>query len=158
MEFSSNLKEAFSKVKEDIDFLNNELLNIKLTMEDLHVILKNLTKKLENKEKNTQTDRQTLRHSNQTHTVNSTDTSTVPLEVEGLKSSNLPISIGNEGVSTDRQTDTSTDTSTLIYAKNKEKTIDSDIREATEILNSLDSLKKEIRLKFKPARKKLNSF
>ena len=141
-----NIKEAFTRVKEDIEFLNNELLDIKTTMNDLHDIMKNLTIKLENQ---VSTDRQTDRHINTTNTVSSTHNTTVPQEVGGFKPVNIPISTGNEGASTDRQTDTQTDNSTHIPLVNEEKTIDSNIKEATEILDSLDSLKKEIRLKFK---------
>jgi uncharacterized coiled-coil protein SlyX len=144
-----NIKGAFNKVKEDIEFLNGELLDIKTTMNDLHDIMKTLTNKLENQEKQASTDRQTLRQLNSTQNTTSTHNSTVPQEVEGLKPLNLPISIGNQGVSTDRQTDNQTDNSTHIPLVNTSKTIDSNIREATEILDSLDSLKKEIRLKFK---------
>ena len=144
-----NIKDAFSKVKEDINFLNDELLNIKTTMNDLHDIMKNLTNKLERQEKQPSTDRQTLRQSNTTVPVPSTHNTTVPQEVGGFKPLNIHTSIGNQGVSTDRQTDTSTDTSTDISLVNEKKSIDSNIQEATEILDSLDSLKKEIRLKFK---------
>jgi hypothetical protein len=144
-----NIKDAFSKVKEDINFLNDELLNIKTTMNDLHDIMKNLTNKLERQEKQPSTDRQTLRQSNTTVPVPSTHNTTVPQEVGGFKPLNIHTSIGNQGASTDRQTDTSTDTSTDISLVNEKKSIDSNIQEATEILDSLDSLKKEIRLKFK---------
>jgi len=144
-----NIKEAFLKVKDDINFLNNELLDIKTTMGDLHEIMKNLTNKLENQEKQVSTDRQTLRQINTTEDTSSTHNATVPQEVGGLKPLNIPSSIGNQGVSTDRQTLRQTDNSTHISLINTEKTIDSNIQEASEILDSLDSLKKEIRLKFK---------
>ena len=144
-----NIKEAFTRVKEDIEFLNEELLDIKTTMNDIHDIMKTLTNKLENQEKQASTDGQTLRQLNSTQNTTSTHNSTVPQEVGGLKPLNLPISIGNQGVSTDRQTDRQTDNSTHISLVNTNKTIDSNIQEATEILDSLDSLKKEIRLKFK---------
>jgi len=144
-----NLKEAFNKVKGDINFLHGELLDIKTTINDLHDIMKDLSFKLDNQEKQPSTDRQTVRQLNTTNNVPSTHNTTVPQEVGGLISSNLPISIGNQGVSTDRQTDTKTDNSTHISLVNSDKTIDSNINEATIILDSLDSLKKEIRLKFK---------
>lgn len=144
-----NIKRAFEHVKEDIEFLNGELLDLKTTMNDLHDIMKNLAFKLENKEKDQQTDRQTFRHSNQTYLSDSTHNSTVPKEIGGLKPLNLPVSIGNEGVSTDRQTNRQTDEQTENLSVNSNKTIDSNVLEATEILSSLDGLKKEIRLKFK---------
>ena len=58
----------------------------------------------------------------------------------------MGISTGNGGVPTDRQTDRQTDKNTLNYPKIYEKLA---VDNAVEILDSLDSLKKEIRLKFK---------
>ena len=139
------IKSAFNKVKEDIILLHNEILDLKITIDELKNSLISST--------NRQTDTSTLRHLNTTDSVtsthSSTDNSTVPQEIGGLKSLNLGISTGNEGASTDRQTDTSTDTSTHILPQKQEKTIESNIKQASEILDSLDSIKKEIRLKFK---------
>ena len=140
-----NLKRAFWKIKEDIQFLNNEVLNMKIAINDLNLNIKNLAKQQKINEK----DISTVRQINSTNNMTSTHSSTVPLEVEGLKSLNLPISIGNQGASTDRQTDRQTDNSTLILENNKQNDIEFNIKEATEILESLDSIKKEIRLKFK---------
>jgi len=65
----------------------------------------------------------------------------------------MPFSTGNEGVSTDRQTDRQTDNSTQkigeIPQKTQELNIEQNIQKASDILGSLDQLKKEIRLKFK---------
>ena len=150
------VKQAFEKVKDDINFLNNEILDLKILINDLKNTLNNL--------ENTSTDKQTIRHINTTDNVYSTDNSThystVPQEVEGLKTSNLTSSTGNEGVSTDRQTDRQTDrrlensqfssiSSTHISHENNQKNIESEIQQASEILKSLDTIKKEIRLKFK---------
>ncbi|MFH1358906.1 MAG: hypothetical protein ABIH37_03405 [archaeon] len=139
------IKSAFNKVKEDIILLHNEILDLKITIDELKNSLISST--------NRQTDTSTLRHLNTTDSVtsthSSTDNSTVPQEIGGLKPLNLGISTGNEGASTDRQTDTSTDTSTHILLQKQEKTIESNIKQASEILDSLDSIKKEIRLKFK---------
>jgi len=65
--------------------------------------------------------------------------------LEPLKTINIGFSTGNRGVPTDRQTDRQTDTwheKGGISPKNP-------IENASEILESLDNLKKEIRLKFK---------
>ena len=136
-----SIKSAFFKVKEDINFLNNELLDLKILLNQLNKKIDDLTYK---------TDNLTIRHSNSTITGYKTDiqthSSTVPQEIEGLKSPNFNISTGNEGVSTDRQTDNKTDRQTDISVK---KTIESEIKEVSEILESLDSIKKGIRLKFK---------
>lgn len=140
-----NIKDAFSKVKEDINFLNNEILNLKMAINEIKNLLNTCQDTLINK----QIDNSTIRQINATNPVTSTHSSTVRQEIEGFKPQNLAISIGNEGASTDRQTDTSTDTSTHILSKKTEKSIESDIKQASEILDSLDNIKKGIRLKFK---------
>ena len=143
------IKSAFEKVKDDMNFLNNEILDIKVAISEIREAITLLSKT----STNTQTDRQTLRHINTTNhaytTDNSTHSSTVPQEIEGLKSLNLNSSTGNEGVSTDRQTDTQTDRQTHYTQENQQKSIETNLHEASEILGSLDSIKKEIRLKFK---------
>ena len=156
------IKEAFLKVKqdmfsmyEDITNLRNEIIDLKSMISALHEDMNN-QKMYEIHKNNLSTHRQI----STTDTVTSTDTSTVPQEVEGLKPPNLGISTGNEGASTDRQTDTSTDRQTDKPANLSEflnpktsqtssDTIESNIHEAKEILDSLDGLKKQIRLKFK---------
>jgi len=67
------------------------------------------------------------------------------------KPQNNPISTGNGGVPTDRQTDRQTDKRDEIPLKRDSfrKTDDDPIEKASEILESLDNIKKELRLKFK---------
>lgn len=130
------LKEAFINVKQDIDFLADEIYQLKQEIEEIKQFLENF-----------QTS--TLQQINSTHPVTSTQTSTVPREIGGLITPNLDISMRNQGASTDRQTDTSTDTSTHNYTKKPQKSIEFNIQEVSEILESLDNLKKEIRRKFK---------
>jgi len=139
------IKSAFEKVKDDMNFLNNEILDIKVAIAEIREAIMLLSK--------ASTDRQTIRHINTTNhaytTDNTTHSSTVPQEIEGLKSPNISTSIGNEGVSTDRQTDIQTDRQTHDYIENQQKSIESNLHDASIILGSLDSIKKEIRLKFK---------
>jgi len=151
------LKQAFKKVKQDIDFLATEFSQIKQEIQEINQFLQDFSSS-------------TLRQITSTHPVTSTQTSTVPQEIGGLRTPNLGISIGNRGASTDRQTDRQTDNSTHIYTKNQENqenqekpaqltepdmeqeiepNIEKNIQKASEILDSLDALKKQIRLKFK---------
>ena len=130
------IRSAFARAKQDIEFLKTEIIKINQEMHEIKQFLNDFVDS-------------TLRHINSTYSATSTDTSTVPQEIEGLNSPNLSSSIGNEGVSTDRQTLRQTDN----YIENKGispiSSIDSDIQKATDILDSLDQIKKEIRLKFK---------
>ena len=145
------IKEAFSKVKEDIFTLGDEISSIKDDLFDIKNTLKIIENSLESLkiQQITQDFSSTHTSTDSTHTsthpVTSTHTSTVPQEIQGLKYPNLDSSIGNEGASTDRQTIRQTDNST----DNIQKPIDQHITEASEIIDSLDNIKKEIRLKFK---------
>jgi len=130
------LRQAFLNVKQDIDFLKSEISQINQKLEQIRVFHPNQ-------------DTSTLRHINTTHPATSTHNTTVPQEIEGLRNPNLGISIGNEGASTDRQTDRQTDNSTHNLPEIPSKSMESNILEASDILDSLDLLKKEIRLKFK---------
>ena len=135
------IKLAFSKVKQGMQALENTVLQIKSELNEL--------KELINVIYDSMTELKyapTLQHSIPTQDRYPTDTPTLPQEVKGLKDPNLSISTGNEGVPTDRQTNRQTNQQTHYPAISN---IESDIKQASEILNSLDSLKKEIRKKFK---------
>ena len=137
-----NIKEAFKCVGDDIDFLNqdifflnSEITEIKNQLRDICDILEKLSKNNTSLPKESSIDISTDRHINPTF---STHSSTDRHLLEPLNDQNMPISIGNRGVSTDRQTDRQTNQQTQ-----------NSIENAAEILDSLDSLKKEIRIKFK---------
>ena len=149
------IQEAFRKIKQDILFLNEEIKILKENMTDLTNILK------ENNLKKTQynnRDNSAFRHINKTNPTNLT---THNYSLKPLNNQNLTISTGNQGVTTDRQTDRQTDQHTslsygnlknLSYGgpgdfphRNSKDSMESDL----EILNSLDNIKKGIRLKFK---------
>jgi len=138
------IKDAFSKVKEDMDLLKNEIFELKQ-------IIKSLQNEIINEKlhKIADFDASTDNLKNTTDPANTTDTSTLRQEIGGLKPLNLGISTGNEGASTDRQTDTSTDTSTDKTQEIEENSVETDIYKASEILDSLDILKRDIRRKFK---------
>jgi hypothetical protein len=159
------LKRAFDKVKLDIFSLSKEISDLKSDIIELKSQFKQINESIEDIKlasitseilKKTQkypTNIPTNQHIIPTHSVTPTDNPTVPYEVGGLKSPNLDTSIRNRGVPTDRQTDRQTDNPTHFYpfSNNLEqpKTLKQSIIDASEIINSLDSIKKEIRLKFK---------
>jgi len=121
------IKEAFLRVKKDMISIKKELENLKKELNSLKLASTQNTEK----------------------TAISTDTSTLRQEIEGLKPQNLGISIGNEGVPTDRQTDRQTDQHIVIPPKIPIKPEKPTFEQASEILETLDNIKKEIRLKFK---------
>ena len=136
------VKDAFDKVKQDIEFLKYELNNLRKgvvetreRMIEICEIIKKIDEKTESVASTHKPKIQTLPTSSSTH-----DSS-----LEALKHQNLHISTGNEGVSTDRQTDRQTHRQTQNEPKITENSFDS----ALEMLESLDSIKKEIRLQFK---------
>ena len=119
------LKEAFRKIKEDIDLLRSEIFS-------LNQEIKRVNDKLNLKEIPT--------HNPQIPAeINASPTDTSPLK--SLKPQNIPFSTGNEGVPTDKQANQQANQQTEIGVNSMEN--------ALKVLNSLDSIKKEIRLKFK---------
>lgn len=185
------IKEAFSRIKEDIFNLGKELSELKSALLESNNLMKQLNEeiiklKLENIAKTQEKPLKTIPTETPTHLIKTpthpiypTDNPTHPQEIQGLKSPNLPSSIGNEGVPTDRQTNSQTvrqihflpeipqtmqeteylSTTDILkqdkYIKNvvpiyaQEKPIEQQISEASEILDSLDTIKKDIRRKFK---------
>ena len=151
------IKEAFLKVKQDIDLLkseisdlNNNILETRKGLIEVCEILKKYSDKI--KENPTQ------------HPINSTPPERIPthnLPQNTPNSQNLGISTGNQGVPTNRQTDKQTDQQTHKGSYNTQNIIQTNPRStplnsnknsidnALQILESLDNLKKEIRLKFK---------
>ena len=133
------VKEAFQKVKKDIDSLNQEIENIKLSInenkEKISEILDKINKLFFEENPTVQQINQTI----------PTHIPTDNMSFKALKAQNLGISTGNKGVPTDRQTDKPTDRQTQKPTKLRENSI----KNVTEILDSLDNINKEIRLKFK---------
>jgi len=182
---SEEIKQAFSKVKEDIFFLGKQVEDLRAEITDLkdeiklisdfindfklkilkkeHEKVQEITKKpkihIPTHLEKTPTDRQI----NQTNGEIPTD----KLLSQVLKRRNLHISTGNGGVPTDRQTDRQTDRHMKIVEKTPKKpqiifgnmpqnpekqdsiTKIDHLEKAGEILNTLDALKKELRLKIK---------
>jgi len=127
------IKEAFSKVKEDILVIKTQIQAIREEISELKRTLS------QTDTRDRQTDRQEIQ--------------TVPQEVEGLKPQNSIVSIGNEGVQTDRQTHRQTDRQDQKFALDIKPHIVEDpiskIEKVTAALASLDQIKKELRSQFK---------
>ena len=205
----NQIKEAFQKVKEDINSLRNEIFNLQKELQEIQLSILTLIKTQNSQQINynnknnyvvRQTDNQTDRHFdtsthiptnntknksfrqiNSTDNTSSTDTSTHILPFKDLKRQYIESSIGNQWVSTDRQTIRQTDTSTDI---SQEKALFTDpfihnhpkqsinttnlklqkeqffpretlkkpaqlVPDTSIVLNQLDTIKKDIRLKIK---------
>ncbi len=136
------IKRAFQKVKEDMGVLNWEIGQIRQNLEKNNEKIKEIAQILE----------KSISTNTPQNSTDFFDTSTHPYQFKPLKPQNLGISTGNQGASTDRQTDRHIDRQIfpqekkgLFLQKMPKNTID----EAAEILDSLDSIKKQIRLQFK---------
>ncbi len=155
------IKEAFSKVKSDISFLQSELNNLKTELkENKQLMIKICENIQEIFDKVEQTDLQREQKEffknpnffqeeqvnneriNPAHPqINPTHYEKIPTDkflFKPLNPQNWQFSTGNKGVPTDRQTNQQTDQ----QHKNS-------IENAAEMLESLNSLKKEISKKFK---------
>ena len=149
------IKEAFQKVKQDIFSLGSELSQLRIELSELKSEIKLISEFLEDLKKqqlmiqakqiSTPTHQQII----PTQMPIPTDTPTHPSEIMGLLSPNKQSSIGNRGVPTDRQTNQQTDQHIIQHKFIDDKNLPSQLDKAPEILASLDSLKKEVRFKFK---------
>ena len=161
------IKTAFLRVKNDISNLDSDVVLIKKEISEIKSMLTSLHELLNNNILSSlskesvgfyPTDTPTIQHINPTLDRYSTDTPTVPQEVKGLKSPNIEFSMRNEGVPTDRQTNQQTNRQTentrflpdlSIKSKDFDSSIESSILEAETALNSINSLKKDIKNSFK---------
>lgn len=150
------IKEAFQNVREDvtglyrdINSLKDELRETREEMLKICEILKQQISEKINKELNEDEEGSTNQH------INTTPRQGIPAHnsfLEALKGENKPFSTGNEGVPADRQTDQQTDTSPINDIKiiaNYSKIDQNSIDEAAKMLDSLDNIKKDIRVTFK---------
>lgn len=155
------IKVAFQKVREDIDNLSKELSTLKeeysKTDSKFEVILSEIKSlKPSSKEvgeslpfKEIPLFFEVPSTDNFSISTVSTHPSTDNPFFKPLEAQNIGISTGNGGVQTDRQTHQQTDKNSQNASENQEILPENPIEGAAKILSSLDSLKKEIRLKFK---------
>ena len=146
------IKEAFQKVKEDIDFLKQKISdlndNLLKTQRKVEEFEGNIKKIRDLEEVVNQNKLEVIPAQNPKKPTFSTLLSTQNSLIKTSNPQILRFSIGNDGVPTNRQTDKQTNRQTDEEAKNTLKK-ENIIENATEILNSLDSIKKEIRIKFR---------
>jgi len=124
------IRNSFLKVKEDMTFLVNEIIKIKQELENLKLQIRQINP---------------IDH----YTANQ---QTFPQEIEGLKYPILGISTGNEGVQTNKQANLPIDRQMDFPSISKEKSLDlkeNNSQIATDYLNSLNNIKKELKDKFK---------
>ncbi len=145
------IKEAFQKVKEDIESLKYSLTEIKQELNSLKKDILDLKHPIQapvydsNMPNQDNLSVETLStHYTQNPAFRHT-LSTNNSPFYALKPQNFDISTGNQGVSTDRQTDRQTNQQTQNTPNFKKNSFE----DAVKILDSLDSIKKEIRLMFK---------
>ncbi len=131
------IKEAFQRIKEEISSIRSEIMSISSRVTSIETQQK--------------TSKTTADTSYPTHTP--TQNPALPQEIRGSKSPFFDVSTGNKGVPTDKPTDRQTNQQTDTQEQNSfsESSKDSifTLEKAKEALDSLDSIKKEIRLKFK---------
>ena len=161
------IKDAFIKAKQDIINLSTQLEQIKRVI----LLLKEHIKNNSNRQTDTSThlptynqiqrpQNTTVQHTNPTFNRQSAHYPADNITLKPLKRENTDISTGNEGVPTDRQTVQQTDNSTgnegvkvrlnqnIGINRNIQRSTDK-IERLSELLNSLDDIKKDLRQKFK---------
>jgi hypothetical protein len=167
------IKEAFYKVKQDIDSLKKEisvlnkgLIETRESLVEICEILRQVSKK---KEEESKEKKENIPETSKKEISTQVPTQIPPIQAHSfiiptspadnipqnpLKVQNIDISTGNQGVPTDRQTNQQTDQHIDKGSYNNkifppEEVKENSITNAAKILESLDNLKKEIRLKFK---------
>lgn len=134
------VKEAFARIKEDMSILKEEILSIRRELSELK----------ESKIQTTQTQNPTQTPLNADIP---TDKQTDIMPSEALSGHNLDSSIGNEGVPTNRQTNQQTVQQTQVpIVSNQSMDLANSLDEfhkAKLALDSLDTMKKALRIKFK---------
>jgi hypothetical protein len=136
---NEQIKVAFSRVKQDILSLNNNLNLLKQEILELKSIINDFANNSFNSFLKTQR-------------VISTDRQTDSREIEGLKSPNNFFSIGNKGGPTDRQINRQTDRQTPNFTPlslNERKNPSKELLSANNLIDSLDKVKNDLKSKFK---------
>lgn len=129
------IRKAFEEVKEEMDFLKDRSKYLSNEIKELKEMMIQICEIMKEREESIQTQPSFEGAYNQNNP-------TMDALFKPLNPQNKPISTGNRGVPTDRQTNQQTDRQEGSSQKNT-------FEGAIELLDSLDTLKKELRLKFK---------
>ena len=155
------LKQAFAKAKQDIFSLYSELDSIRRELHEIKFLIKSQLDRqtdtstdnpTHNPAQNTAeiSENTTIQHINPTENNTPTHNPAHNLPFKALKSQNSSISTGNEGVPTNRQTDKQTNTSTRNQGvKVRFNQENPQLTNVSNLINSLDTIKKELRQKLK---------
>lgn len=140
------IKEAFSRAKEDITSLKNQITSLYVEINSLKDILTSISRHIDEQ-------KQAIRQSNSTDNRELTEPSVNNNDFwshKALKPHIYTVSTRNDGVPTDKQTDQQTNTfldnPSISTGNTHKKSEPSDI---TSLLNSLSTFKKDLRNKFK---------
>ncbi len=144
----TKIKEAFTRAKQDIEELRSYIVYLTEQLEELKRTLRQTDKPTNVPAHTVQSP--TNKSFSPTHSNNPTDI----LPLKAIKSQNNDISTGNEGVPTDRQTDRQTNQHTFSNQQFHPEApgitpLPTKIRQVSEILDSLDNFKHELRRQFK---------
>ncbi len=143
------IENSFFMIKNEINLIKEEISKINTFL----VEIGNAFCKLDQKLKNLEEEKEEIKTKKNLNETLPGKIETGNLAFSPQKGKNLDISIGNGGVKTDRQTDRQTDGTQkdTVFPQEAIKTNEkvSLFQSAIEVLSSLDSIKKEIRLKFK---------
>lgn len=138
------IKEAFAKIKEDIFYLQSELASLRQEISALRLENTTLSQKLSSANK------PSVSSIELSPTVIPANNPTVPQEIRGLRPLQNDLSTGNKGVpadiSTYSQTNQQTDKIAIFPINNS---IESPLNKMQETLESLDNIRKELRIQFK---------
>lgn len=160
------IKQAFDKIKQDISLIKQEIDELKHSIEQLKQPVKdfkrpnipeeedhipiNTIQALQNNPQHTSADPTHNPTQDDPFVSTPTHNPTIQQSSKASESQNNAFSTGNRGVPTDkptdRQTNQQTDNTRFYTTKPNE---DSNFNQISEVLSSLDSIKKEVRNKFK---------
>ena len=164
------IKEAFAKAKQDIFNLSSQIESLKREVHSLKEALKTQSVRQTDSQTHVSTDNsqnKTIQHINPAENTSQTHNPAENKPFYGLKTQFSNFSTGNRGVPADRQTDQQTDNKHPNIELNEplrqltprqtpqfdthttQKPSQKSLENVTEVIASLDTLKKELRQKFK---------